>query len=182
MSLLSLGRSYVSELAGLVLVDAYHAADLRGFSFTDIGANLADDKHKEWRLHIQCPWRLTLSGLIVTGNRDWFQIADEEKWSEDWDPAKGGSLQEIRLRQMFQAYGASGLSFSTPNRYLQVISVTLIEFGDLTLDLVGGLKLQLLPTASVGESWRVFDASSDGTYFVWELEGDRSLVLPNRAV
>lgn len=167
MSVVETGREYTANVLGLVLVNARHAASLRGFGFQRVNADLSDES-TQWRLHIQCPWRVCRGGTILTGSEDWFtHVNDEINVADGWDPAKGGSLQTARLQQLFAAYGASGLSFAVANPLLAVESVMLSELGDLTLTLAGGVALHVFPAASRDESWRLFDASDESSSFVW---------------
>jgi hypothetical protein len=89
-----------NDLIGLRLLQAAHAGDMRGFGFGSVGASDTE----RWWLHIQCSWRFETNEWVITGSSDWYRPVSNEGTDEEWDPARGGSIQEIILRRLFNAY------------------------------------------------------------------------------
>ena len=88
------------NLVGLKIIMATHAASLRGFIF---GLLAGAPDTNQWILHIQCSWHIEADNAILTGSGDWYKPDDLSSEADDaWDPAEGASLQEARLRTLFQ--------------------------------------------------------------------------------
>jgi hypothetical protein len=86
----------IRDLIGLQLSSAAYAGNMRTFQFGQLLAGLG-----EYALHISCPWRIETDAEIITGFHDWYQfVGDDEPF--DWEPARRGSVQELRLRELFQ--------------------------------------------------------------------------------
>jgi hypothetical protein len=118
-------------------------------------------------LHIQCPWRIESDDGILTGLSDWYVPARADlRDSEDWDPAHGGSLQDVRLRELFEDHDFTRRVLINNTARLAVISATGDSCGGCQIDLTGGYRLILFPDGSVGEAWRLFRSDTDGEHFV----------------
>lgn len=146
----------LSALIGSTIILAAHAGDMSEFIFRPPATQM-DTSPKQWSLYIQCPWRLDSMGEIVTGYFDWFERAEANEQIEDgWDPASGGSLQELRLREKFNDPLPSGGAIRNQSGDFRVTGVSSTAFGDLEITLTGQFKLRLFPSGSRGEFWRVF--------------------------
>ena len=157
--------SVLKELVGLKTFVSNYAADMRAFGF-----RYPDDSSQssEWYLHIQCSWRIKSVDQVITGSFDWFEPVDANRdLGDQWDPATGGSLQELKLRDVFQDFGASRpIHNHTDN--LVVTAASANKFGDLTIDLTGGFQLDVFPAGSRGEFWRIFKHGDLNSHFIWE--------------
>lgn len=77
----------LSELISPPLAVARDAADMKNFQFGALRPHPSGrGTLGEYALHIQCPWRLTQSGHIVTGSEDYYEPeeTDKEVDLEDW--------------------------------------------------------------------------------------------------
>ena len=127
----------------------------------------------ELALHIQCPWRIESDGKILTGFHDWYSfvgdITANQAEPEDWDPARGGSLQELRLRELFEC-PADG-----PNRTL-INNTDRLMVTHINTDAVGGcrvvlddrLYLVIFPCSTSGEYWRLLRPGDDSPHLIVE--------------
>ncbi len=113
-----------------------------------------DAPEVEWALHIQCPWRIETQSEIVTGSYDTWTPADPDADpGEDWEPAKGGGLEQLRLRNLFNCHDRKIVNNTQDFVCTEAL---LTEHGGATLRFTGGYTLRLFPTGSRGENWRVF--------------------------
>src|SRR5882724_7184703 len=122
---------FLDNLLGRQITRVGYAADLRSFCFA--GAD-----GEEWSLHVQCPWRLEKDGAIVTGRSDWWDTEDGSDPPDDWDPARGGSLQQAKLREVFCHTSAKVIENHTEAFAVTQVQTTLL--GDIVLDMTGGYK------------------------------------------
>jgi hypothetical protein len=155
----------LSPLLGLNLSVARHAGNVRLLHFGGISGGT--DQCGQYALHLQCPWRLETSEMILTGLYDWYIPADTDaNTDDDWDAANGGSLQEAVLRELMG--DQTGLSRSIVNRTdrLVVTQVSADTFGGFSLDLTEGVRLSVFPSGSRGEQWRVFQPDTASEHFV----------------
>jgi hypothetical protein len=152
--------SDLGPLVGLKLNVAGHAADMRTFGFMT-PVTVTELPAEEWALHIQCPWRMEIPGEIVTGSADWWRTEDGSDPPEDWDPATGGSLQALRLREIFEdTRPMKGPLRNRTERFI-VTEVNVSTSGDLAIGLTDGLRICVFPSGCRGEFWRVFKRGSD---------------------
>jgi len=117
---------------------------------------------------VACTWRLEKGDEIITGSFDWHEPEDERIWSETWDPAYGGSLQESRLRSHFQDFDDRQRVIKNRTPYFTVLSACADEFGGFQLNLTGDYVLRAFPAGSRGEFWRLFDSDDPLSHFVLE--------------
>lgn len=151
-----LHKKVAQALLGSRLTDVGHAADMREFVFESRtgGAGLGV---REVFLHVQCAWRLEFEGKIVTGNLDWY-VPDESAGQviENWEPAAGGSIQELKLREVLRDQNSAGGLIHSNVDGLFVTDVRGTPFGDLEIILAEKYRLCLFPAGCDGEHWRVF--------------------------
>lgn len=144
----------LSNLISLPLAIASDAADMKKFSFGAIRPHPSGrGTVGEYALHIQCPWRLTQNGHIVTGSDDYYEPAetDQEIDLEDW---RAGNLQRKRLGEILRSFDSATRSWVNGTDKLVVESVSADDFGGFELILSGGFRLQVFPSGSRGEYWR----------------------------
>ena len=148
--------SDLQPLIGLTLFKASYAGDMREFGFARPVPD-GEDAPEEWWLHIQCPWRIENAAGIVTGKSDWWETEDGADPPDDWDPARGGSLQSMRLRQIFRDPDAvpKGTIRNRSGGFV-VTNAVVNEPGDLNIELTGGFHIRAFPDGCKGEFWRVF--------------------------
>lgn len=153
-------RDVLAELIGLHLAGATHAASLRSFRFGP-----GEPSDSDFFLHVQCPSRLEHSGAIVTGDFDWWEPL-EESVTENWEPSKGGSLQDKLLQDVL--WDSVSTDGSHPIKCLRVISVTVNELGDICIQLANVFRLAVFPRAPVKSLGDFFDAVWKNEHFVWK--------------
>lgn len=160
----------LKSLVGLRLTVAAHAGSMRGFGFSPSTMEMGSgDKGAEWFLHISCSWRIDdeQEMTVLTGSFDWTEpeSADEDPGPQ-WDPTKGGSLQEARLRELFQGSAGDQRILVNTNPSLIVVSVECTSYGDISLKFKEHYVLRVFVTGSRGELWRVFKKGELGSHFV----------------
>ncbi|MBQ2953207.1 MAG: hypothetical protein IJE07_06580 [Clostridia bacterium] len=141
-------RARVSLLAGQPLTWLGYAADMLTLGFGVQG---------DFRLHIQCSYRMASEEAILFDRIDYFVPGDalmarwraeglvEEDFPGEWDD------HDCRLFERVKA-----LQSRLPEMRVEAVDVTLL--GDLTLRFTGGLTLLVLPMASDGqECWRFWN-------------------------
>lgn len=165
----------LSELISLPLAVARDAADMKNFQFGALRPHPSGrGTLGEYALHIQCPWRLTQIGHIVTGSEDYYQPeeTDKEVDLEDW---RAGNLQRKRLGEVLQSFDSATRSWVNGTDELVVESVAADDFGGFELILSGDFRVQVFPCGSRGEYWRFFEPGGDGPHLVVK----DSLILPD---
>lgn len=155
----------LQNLVGLKVTMATHAASMRGFVF---GSSAETPNAKPWVIHIQCPWRVEAGDVIVTGSGDWYQPADLSTETDDWDPANGSSLQDARLRQLFQDKELSAQPIRNQTMLLVCTGFEVDAYGGVGISLSGGYVLRLFPAVSRGEHWRIFQKGDVSTHVICE--------------
>ncbi len=152
-------------ILGLQLATASYAANMRTFGFQ---AEAPKQESPQWYLHLQCPWRILSAERVVTGSSDWYQTADGSVPDEDWDPATGGSLQDLEIAEMFRDKPAGRNPLHNHTGAMQVLSVDVNPIGDLTIQLSGPFVIEAFPMGSTGEFWRLFKDDDAGPHYVCE--------------
>jgi len=161
------------NLVGLRVTSAGFAASMRTFTLSPTETRAAKSPTGEWALHIDCPWRIESAARIVTGSSDWSQLADPNLLPQgDWEPSLGGSLQDARLRELFEDQGVQGERPRNRTAHLVVTGVEVDVYGGVVLELTGGYRLRAFPTASRGEHWRIFDLDNLNPHVVCSANRD----------
>ena len=159
------------DLIGLPLVVAHHAGNMRGFHFGEVTTSELGIAG-QYALHIQCPWRIEYEDeAILTGFHDWYRFVDNGTAavpSGSWDPARGGSLQELRLRELFDCPFDTSKTIINRTGRLIVTEVTLDRLGGFAIVLDQRLRIVSFPCSSEGEQWRLFRPDHEGPHLVWE--------------
>jgi hypothetical protein len=159
-------ETVIDSLLGLKIFLTSHAADMREFGFHAPDPE-DNSQTSEWFLHIQCAWRIESSNEIMTGSFDWFEPADPTRDTEpNWDPATGGSLQELKLREIFRDFENQPIYNQTTN--FLVLDAVMAAVGDLVIGLSGGFRIRVFPAGSKGEFWRLFKKGDPDSHFVCE--------------
>lgn len=71
----------LNHLVGKRIALASHAASMRGFLFESVPPT---EDSGTWVLHIQCPWRIKVNGVILTGSGDWWEPVSQAVLAPDW--------------------------------------------------------------------------------------------------
>jgi hypothetical protein len=161
-------ESALKALVGARLSLAHYAGNMRIFHFGEVEATEAG-LVGQYAIHIQCPWRIEHYGQTITGSRDWYEPADGFESIADvdsWDPARGGSLQENRLRALFQSGDDDCRTLSNRTDHLVVLRVDADPFGGCQIGLSGGYQLSIFPCASRGEEWRLLQPGKSTAHLV----------------
>jgi hypothetical protein len=152
----------VAVLVGLPLVDYGRAADMMMFGFGDLvhAVNYRGEsiERAEYRLHVQCHWRIADAKGIVVGARDLYYPADEAVDVKDfnWDTSESRLVR--RMSEFWSEHAQSPLA---------VQSVDCDGLGGLRLHLTGGFTLELFPDDSLpDENWRLFRSGDQSKHFV----------------
>lgn len=156
----------LSKLLSLPLAIARDAGSMKNFQFGVIRPHPSGKGTVgEYALHIQCPWRLTQSGDIVTGSEDYYEPAEPDKEVDlrDWQL---GNLQRKRLGEVLRSFDGATRSWVNGTPELVVESVVADAFGGFELILSGDFRLQVFPSGSRGEYWRFFTPGSSGPHLV----------------
>ena len=158
-------KSALERLLGRKLVVASHAGSLRGFLFQDLEPGAKDPRQHS--LHIMCSWRIDDPDQAITGSGDWYEpAAMDEPVSDDWDPSYGGSLQEMKLRELFRDPDLSRRTIANNTGLLIAEGVDVTAWGDFTLRLSGQFAIRVFRNSSRDELWRVFVKDDLASHFV----------------
>jgi hypothetical protein len=162
-------RRGISPLLGLKLSAANYAGNVRLFQFGDLTFGPGHRVAGLYALHLQCPWRLERHDAILTGLQDWYTpIAEADSADPDWDPAKGGSLQESELRKLMDDTASTSRSVVNRTDKLLVTNFGVDGFGGFTLDVSGDIRLSVFPAGSRNEQWRLLQPGSEARHLVIE--------------
>ena len=124
----------------------------------------------ELALHVQCPWRLEVCRNILTGSEDFYQSEDPEIGpDDDWDPNRGGNIQEALLRTVVNPRDPHGVLLNRSSNLL-CVDFRLAERGLLYLYLNNDMSLVLFPASGQREAWRVFWPKSNSDHLVYPNE------------
>jgi hypothetical protein len=156
MSLKSHIEKELSVLIGLPLYGIGRAANMGTFHFgREIRRSICKGKHRgkeeahgEFRLHVQCTWRIIHRGKIVTGSDDYlYQRLDDGSY--DYSDDDSTPLQDERIK---------GWLTEELRAKLCVVSIWSDEVGSLDVQLAPACHLQVFPTVTIddGEYWRFF--------------------------
>jgi hypothetical protein len=155
---------HLSQLVGMKLSMAYYAGNVRLFHF---GVACGGECGR-YAIHLQCPWRIETAVAVLTGLNDWYVPALSDEQADDWDPAKGGSLQEAVLRELMGDTVSSSRSIINRTDSLVVVGVDTDAFGGFRLNLSDGMRLSVFPCSSKGEQWRLLQPGTELGHFVVE--------------
>ena len=164
------------SLVGLPLGATSLAADIRAFQFGQIRS-----RGRAWvgqyAIHVQCPWRITFRNRLVVGSDDDY-LVDDMNDSREQSPMEGVLqstlfVERLGLGLKGLAVGSDVLGGGVANRIVKAISTD--KTAGLTVRFTNGFLLEILPTSSSRENWRLFRPGSDdphcvivGVGVVWE--------------
>ena len=149
------------------------AGKLIGRHLTDIGraANvvwLQFGSFPDYALHISCAWRLAEANHILVAGGDLFTPADPDMAPDDfhWDQ-RGATWFDVRARAWRDAVAEANVA---------VERVSGSDWGDLRLELTGGVVLEVFPDSGDAphvetEFWRLFRPRTPDPHFVVGSEG-----------
>lgn len=156
----------LSRLVGLQLSAVNYAGNVRLFHFGQLSP--PPDRCGRYAIHVQCPWRLETQETILTGLAEWYIPANEEDTDDDWDPARGGSLQDSTLRTLMGDVDSPEGSIVNRTEQFLVSHVEADAYGGFRIGFKAGMGLTVFPTTNRGEQWRLFQPHSDARHLVVE--------------
>jgi hypothetical protein len=107
----------------------------------------------------------------VTGSYDWMEQATrEDLLADEWDPAKGGSLQESILRSLLRDDPGEDRTIRNRTSQLVVKEVRADHLGGFVLAFDQDYRLVIFPSTTRGEMWRIFSDCSEAGLFVAEAD------------
>jgi len=137
-------------LVGLQLSILQYAGNMRIFQFGETTSTARGTVGK-YALHVQCPWRIQQADKIITASGDWYQRADgNEADLDSWDPGRGGSVQELRLRALLNCPADESRSLVNTTGNYFVTEVAADDLGGCQITFSGDLLLVLFPCGSTG--------------------------------
>ncbi|MCL2606805.1 MAG: hypothetical protein FWD93_05955 [Coriobacteriia bacterium] len=110
----------------------------------------------QFRLHVQCPWRLVFNADIVLASGDVFEPNSQTEWTEDfnWD-CFGMNLFDEKSEADF-----SDIAY-------QVKDISADALGGFDISFHSGHMLEVFPSDSVDEeNWRLFETNSEYGFVV----------------
>jgi hypothetical protein len=145
----------LNRLKGCRLISTHRAIDMRIFEFR-LDAELERDRETAVSMHLQCAWRILSSGYLLTGQED-FLFPPMESFDPAWRPGTDAlSLQDARCDEF--VYGPGGRS--KPNAQNVVIDIKADDLGGMVIAFSSHSSLEVLPTRSREELWRVVRGGS----------------------
>jgi hypothetical protein len=140
---------------------------MRGFHFGKVARD-AQGVRGEYALHVDCPWRIESGNEIITGFHDWYNFAGDVE-PDDWEPARdGGSLQELRLRELFASPLEIERAIVNRASRLVVTNIASDAYGGCRIILDNHLCIAVFPCASTREHWRLFRTNDESPHLVSE--------------
>jgi hypothetical protein len=156
----------VSAILNLPLTIARDAGNMKNFQFGEIRPHPSGKGTVgSFALHIQCPWRILSDDRVVTGSTDYYEpaVGAEEPNLEDHSC---GNLQRERLLGLLGSYDPVTKSIISNGERLLVTAVHGDRYGGLDIELLSGLRLQVLPSGAGREDWRFFAPGRDDHFIV----------------
>ena len=138
-------------LIGLKLFKSWNVFATRMFYFVGPGfENTTDDG--DYRLTLECPWRIEQADRILVGNED-YGLRSDSNSDPTWDPgeAQWGHRQDQRLEEIL-GESKNGAIFNTGTQ-LVVESVTCDALGGFQLHLSGDFMLSVFPASAATMEW-----------------------------
>lgn len=115
----------------------------------------------DFRLHVQCRWRVVDGVQILFARDDLLHPANEATPIDDFDWDKEASVLDVAQRSWFDTHRANPL---------KVVQVAGDQYGGCRIDLEENVTLELFPCDSgrgeYSEHWRLLGHRQDGTHFV----------------
>lgn len=150
---------------GMQLSVLHHAGSMRIFHFGEI-SEANEGVSGQYAMHVQCPWRLLQGDTIITGSGDWYEPVDENIDLDSWEPARGGSVQEKKLRVLLACpEEVSRTIINRTGKYF-VKQMLADEVGGCKVVFSENISLILFPSGSVAEAWRLIPLDTNAPHFV----------------
>ena len=157
----------LAPLREMPLWGAGRAADMLWLQFgARVGAPMARDPNREvgeYAVHVMCPWRLSGSSGVITGQNDMYVPADPDVDESDfrWDKA-GSSIVDHQLRRWIQAHEQAPL---------RVVDISVDRCAGFILRFRHGIAFEIFPDAfsmphDTREHWRIFEPGRETPHFV----------------
>jgi len=161
------GTPDIRELVGLQFSVTHHAGNMRMFHFGKVTREGPRRARGECALHVQCPWRIESGNEMVTGFHDWWHFVGGAQ-PVDWEPGTGGSLQELRLRELFACPLDEDRLIINKTASLVVTDVGTDAHGGCRIALDNHLFIVVLPCTAAGEYWRLFQPGGESPHLISE--------------
>jgi len=154
-------------LIGLRLSIVRRAADMLVLHFGEIRPHPSGEGTiGSHALHVQCPWRLDGPNGTVTGCDDLWDYAGPGESPPNWSYEDGLSLQDQRLRALFERDERTRSWVNVSNRFA-VTAAEQSPRGDIRLELSGGYAMLIFPASCRREAWRFFAPGSDDEHLIF---------------
>ncbi len=157
-------RSALAGLEGLRLTIWRRAAGMLNLQFGPIRI-IERGSIGSYGLHIDCPWRISRKGSILTGSSDLFKPKRETKafdWQKWHDEARWqGNLMESIMGHLLKGYDPRTKSITNATRGFIVRGIEVSAHGDLRIDLSGGYRIDVFINGSRDEFYRLLDFERD---------------------
>jgi hypothetical protein len=121
----------------------------------------AEGSWGEYALHVQCPWRLIMDGVIFAGQSDLYNPRERTP-NFDWDYWYKKSdwpdnLLEHKIRSILKGYDPATRSIENATEGFVVEKAEATEIGDARIYFSGGCVWECFPNGCEGEHWRLLD-------------------------
>jgi len=160
-------------LVGEPISNCWRAANMQIFEFGPARKVLnrrgEEVEESDWKLHVQCRWRMVDGRRILFGRDDLLRPANEDIPLGEFDWDQDESVLDVKQRQWFEQHQAA------PKK---VVHVTGDCYGGCQIELEDHFLLELLPCDSdrgeYSEHWRFFDQRNDGSFVItgYGVEGE----------
>ncbi|MCC6126248.1 MAG: hypothetical protein IT426_14920 [Pirellulales bacterium] len=155
----------LSVLLGQPIGDCWRAANMQIFEFGSRHRKLnrmgEEIEVSDFRLHVQCRWRMTDAKSIIFGRDDLNYPADDSILLEEFDWDKQPSVLDMRQKQWFEEHRAQPL---------KVVYAHGDVYGGFRIALEGDFALEAFSCDSrkdeYSEHWRLLGHRTDGAHFV----------------
>lgn len=103
--------------------------------------------------HIQCPFRIKKDKKLIVGNRDIYNVCDENKNWDDWEKYGSNYFDKIVENEI------------KPDLPLEILDIAENDDGDVSIFLSKGYCIEIfVNAASEDEYWRFMDTYTDKHY------------------
>lgn len=155
-------KAALQEVVGLKLLRSRNLCASRLFYFGKPLDPAPIGRRSQFRLGLECPWRILKSGLIFVGSEDYYEESEDTQ-DPAWEPGMpGGHLQDQRLVELFGELREGDVIITRPG--FTVEGAQLDGYGGIRLDLGQDCILEVFPTSAKRMQW-IF-TPPDGPSFV----------------
>lgn len=140
----------LNELIGLQLFKSWNIFGTRMFYFAAPNSKPLDDG--DYRLTLECPWRIEAGNRILVGWEDYGIRADDNS-DPNWNRVEDqwGHRQDQKLEAVLGMTASGAIHNTGPD--LIVKGATADSLGGFQLHLSGGFLLAVFPTSEADMAW-----------------------------